>query len=284
MRYMNHFLFFIGIVLLSYCVTLTSCQKDTTHKSQNEKINLALRATASSLLRIQGDFTSRIPPVSQTNDQYFSVTLNQRIPYDTLPKILDAQLKNFEIKAPYVVSIKSCQGDTILLGFNYRSVQANQIACYGRDRIADCSKIELYVEDDSKDKNWMYSLFIVPVIAFLYFGRKPKKQTVQDTELDQSEELIKFHQTSFDFKNQVVYFENKQINLTFRENKLLQLFVNHPNQILDRQKIQEEIWEDEGILVGRSLDVFVSRLRKILKADKQISIKTIHGVGYKLEV
>jgi DNA-binding response OmpR family regulator len=72
--------------------------------------------------------------------------------------------------------------------------------------------------------------------------------------------------------------------LTFREAKLLEYFASHPNEVLNREQIQDYVWKDEGVIVGRSLDVFISRLRKILKSDESISIKNIHGVGYKLEV
>ena len=74
------------------------------------------------------------------------------------------------------------------------------------------------------------------------------------------------------------------ITLTFRATKLLHYFVNHRNQLLKREQLLENVWEEEGILIGRSLDVFVSRLRKILKADDSLTIKTVHGVGYRLEV
>jgi DNA-binding response OmpR family regulator len=72
--------------------------------------------------------------------------------------------------------------------------------------------------------------------------------------------------------------------LTFRENKLLLYFANHPNQVLEREEILANVWGDEGLIVGRSLDVFVSRLRKILKNDTTLQLKNIHGIGYRLEI
>ncbi|MBK8554245.1 MAG: winged helix-turn-helix domain-containing protein [Lewinellaceae bacterium] len=64
---------------------------------------------------------------------------------------------------------------------------------------------------------------------------------------------------------------------------MLAYFVGKPNQILPREQILQDVWEDEGIMVGRSLDVFVSRLRKLLQDDDSIKIMSVHGIGYRLE-
>ena len=87
-----------------------------------------------------------------------------------------------------------------------------------------------------------------------------------------------------DVENQLLYSANTQHNLTFREAKLLHLFIKHQNQVLDRDFILKSVWEDEGVTVGRSIDVFVSRLRKLLQEDTSLKIAAVHGVGYRLEV
>jgi DNA-binding response OmpR family regulator len=65
---------------------------------------------------------------------------------------------------------------------------------------------------------------------------------------------------------------------------LLYIFASAPNEIIDRNRLQKEIWEDEGIIVGRSLDVFISKLRKKLENDSTVRLVNIHGKGYKLEI
>ena len=65
--------------------------------------------------------------------------------------------------------------------------------------------------------------------------------------------------------------------------KLLAFFARHPDQVLQRDEILQQVWADEGVLVGRSLDMFVSRLRKKLAGDPTVSIVAVHGVGYRLE-
>jgi two-component system, OmpR family, response regulator len=87
-----------------------------------------------------------------------------------------------------------------------------------------------------------------------------------------------------DFSGQRLTSNSTVIDITNKEARLLQIFCLNINKVIDRNVIQKAIWEDEGYFVGRSLDVFISRLRKILSVDPSISILNVHGVGYKLEV
>ena len=72
--------------------------------------------------------------------------------------------------------------------------------------------------------------------------------------------------------------------LTEREALLLQLFCRHMNKIVKREDILEELWGENDYFLGRSLDVFISRLRKYLRSDESIEIINHHGVGFKLSV
>jgi DNA-binding response OmpR family regulator len=65
---------------------------------------------------------------------------------------------------------------------------------------------------------------------------------------------------------------------------LLLIFALSPNETIERTRLQKEIWEDEGVIVGRSLDMFISKLRKKLEFDPNINIVVIRGKGYKLEI
>jgi DNA-binding response OmpR family regulator len=73
-------------------------------------------------------------------------------------------------------------------------------------------------------------------------------------------------------------------NLSDKESQLLKLFTQQINQPVAREVLMKEVWHDNGALISRSLDVFVSRLRKKLKADAAIQILNVHGVGYKLVI
>ena len=88
----------------------------------------------------------------------------------------------------------------------------------------------------------------------------------------------------FNYNSQQITSVNQVVELTNKEAKLLRLFCIHMNRVIERDIIQKAIWEDEGYFVGRSMDVFISRLRKIFKDEPSVNIHTIHGIGYKLEV
>lgn len=68
--------------------------------------------------------------------------------------------------------------------------------------------------------------------------------------------------------------------LTQKEADLLQYLIKHKNQVIKRGDILEEVWGENDYFLGRSLDVFISRLRKYLKEDSSIKVENIHGVGF----
>ncbi|MFY0483966.1 response regulator transcription factor [Flavobacterium sp. PLA-1-15] len=88
----------------------------------------------------------------------------------------------------------------------------------------------------------------------------------------------------FDTSNYVLTFEEQKINLTQRESELLKLFLDNKNKVLKRQQILTSLWGEDDYFMGRSLDVFISRLRKILATESHISIENLHGIGFKFNI
>ncbi|MEM9526363.1 MAG: winged helix-turn-helix domain-containing protein, partial [Bacteroidota bacterium] len=86
---------------------------------------------------------------------------------------------------------------------------------------------------------------------------------------------------SFDPTAQLLIISGEKQELTYRESQLLRYLMQRPNEVLSRKDIHDAVWGAEGIMVGRSLDVFVSRLRKKLQAAEGTKIQTVHGVGYR---
>ena len=70
--------------------------------------------------------------------------------------------------------------------------------------------------------------------------------------------------------------------LTKKESDLLKVLIENKNKIIERSTILERVWGENDYFMGRSMDVFISRLRKYLKEDDDISIENIHGVGFRL--
>ena len=86
----------------------------------------------------------------------------------------------------------------------------------------------------------------------------------------------------FDHTNLSLELEDASKKLTQKEADLLRFLINGKNKVLRRSDILEQIWGEDDYFLGRSLDVFISRLRKYLKEDESIVIENIHGVGFRL--
>lgn len=87
----------------------------------------------------------------------------------------------------------------------------------------------------------------------------------------------------FDTQNQILTFEGEEpIRLTTKENALLGLLSAFANQTLERSYALQKIWENDNYFSARSMDVYITKLRKLLKRDPSVEIKNVHGKGYRL--
>ncbi|WP_299555395.1 response regulator transcription factor [Seonamhaeicola sp.] len=102
--------------------------------------------------------------------------------------------------------------------------------------------------------------------------------------LETTKKLIPFLNYELDLNNLSLKTAVEMIQLTQKEADILALFVTNQNTLLKRDYILKTIWKDDSYFVGRSLDVFISKLRKHFKQDAAINIVNIHGTGYKFEV
>ncbi len=88
----------------------------------------------------------------------------------------------------------------------------------------------------------------------------------------------------FDYENMILMRKGNFCRLTCKETDLLKLLCVNKNSVLTREFILKTIWRNDDYFLGRSMDVYISKLRKYLKFDKNISIVTIHGIGFKLRI
>ena len=94
--------------------------------------------------------------------------------------------------------------------------------------------------------------------------------------------LIPMGSSWFDEKNMVLLFGDNKVELSHKEGELLSLLYASANLPVEREEILKKIWGDDGDYVGRTLDVFISKLRKKLEPENDVKIVNIRGVGYKL--
>ncbi len=96
--------------------------------------------------------------------------------------------------------------------------------------------------------------------------------------------LIRLGNCSLDFHNQQLSVGKTAHQLTHKENQILKLFFEKPNQVIQRKVFLETVWEQEGFFVARSMDVFISKIRKYLKPEESIKIENLRAIGYRLNV
>jgi hypothetical protein len=253
-----------------------------------DKINLALRKTADRLLRISGDSTSRIPAIEKTNTNVWRIYLHQPFEYDKLPRFLQESFDQYNITSDYNVTIRQCENAIIDLGFQKADLkQDSTVPCMGRAEPEGCHFIEIAFEENAEKRSlFTGSSFLLGMLVVAGAGVFiwKKKKTASETAKDDDSKWLAFGQSRLDLSGQILETGDQRHQLTYRETKLLNLFATHPGQLLERDNILEQVWGDEGVRVGRSIDMFVSRLRKKLSDDPSVNIAAVHGVGYRMEI
>lgn len=88
----------------------------------------------------------------------------------------------------------------------------------------------------------------------------------------------------FDHENMILYDGKKENTLTRKESALLRILCIYKNKLLTRETALKAVWGSDDYFIGRSMDVFISKLRRYLKSDPRITITNVHGIGFKLEI
>jgi hypothetical protein len=264
-----------------------------------EHSNLALRKTVHQLWQLEGNDSLTIDVVQEENGKVFSIQLSQGFNYDTLPWILHRSLENYGLaEEAYLLTVFKCGKEEIILGYNSEDFKKGEVPCVGREQYSQCNIIKLtFPERKEGTTIFQNILYLLGILLILYAGveiariigrrrlNKKKLEEKRQEELANSRSyILRIGNSQLFPDNQLILINGEEKELTYRENKLLLFLARHANQLLKREVILNKVWGEEGIKVGRSLDVFISRLRKILRADNKIAIRSVHGVGYRLEV
>jgi two-component system OmpR family response regulator len=129
--------------------------------------------------------------------------------------------------------------------------------------------------DDYVTKPFSMEELLLRIHAVLKRTGKPARESVG---------IVSLGRFTFDANKQVIVRGSKKTKLTSTESLLLQILYQRRNEVVERSEILKTVWGDDTYFNGRSLDVFISRLRKYIAADSSLEIKNIHGRGYRLVV
>ncbi|PHN08326.1 transcriptional regulator [Flavilitoribacter nigricans DSM 23189 = NBRC 102662] len=255
------------------------------------------------LLLCLGDKESRVLPIRKIDERYkISFEREFGMDPDDIAKVINRVMAETQTSTRYLVEVEQCTTEEVVhvLVFGSSSI----LPCGGRDLPEDCYSFFITLLDEleavessetaalSSDHPSLgppetspgplrSALLMVPIfllIGFLGYLMRKKDPLPSDPN------LIPIGASQFDKKNMTLTFDGQTVELSNKETELLLLLHTHANEPVEREILLQKVWGDEGDYVGRTLDVFISKLRKKLEADDHVKIVNIRAVGYKLIV
>ncbi|WGQ09127.1 winged helix-turn-helix domain-containing protein [Pedobacter gandavensis] len=281
--------YLFGLILLLFicaiCAAFTISDNDDFNIARREVL---LRRIGHELLLQSGDSTSRVLPVKKIAENEYQIRFEDELTFqpDSLVNTTLRLLAKDPFTGDYVVNVLNCGNSSVAYGYAVSKNKKDDIvACLGRKQPRACYMINVKFKSTGIHMtNNGYLLGSLPFLAIFGFiflrSFKPGKAFTEHQQTD----MLTLGAVLFDAKNRKLIINGKTIDLTGTETRLLRIFALSPNETIERSRLQKEIWEDEGVIVGRSLDMFISKLRKKLEFDPNINIVVIRGKGYKLEI
>ena len=274
---------------------------------------LVMRQIGDQLLLQAGDSTSRILPVEERANREYLIRFAAPFTFstDNLVATVRRLVATNGLPSSYLVEVIHCPPSAkVIYGFKINKDSArNVVACLHRRQEKSCYNIRIrFTETEAAGMDLFLSgllagslvaILVSLLFRALYIRKRRTRITMdipgpQNIQPDLPPSVIKQEvpaSSGIAIGNLLFLRESQQlvagssiILLTAKEAKLLHVFANAQQEVIDRDQLMKEVWEDEGVIVGRSLDMFVSKLRKKLQADPRISILNVHGKGYKLVI
>lgn len=254
------------------------------------KRQILLRNIGHELLLHAGDSTSRVLPIQEIVPNEYQIRFENEFSFETdsLVKIIGQSLEKDPLAKDYIVNVLNCSGKDILFGYSiFQQKQNNIVPCLGRRQPRACYLVNIRFQQMAFTPiNKAYLIGGLSVFAFigLLAVRPLRARQSRGARADTNAGVLKIGHTLFEPAKRQITIAGSTTELTPKENKLLKIFADAAGNLIERQRLQREIWEDEGVIVGRSLDVFISKLRKKLEGDASIQIVNVHGKGYRLQI
>lgn len=283
------------------CLVFITVVSNALLAQNNFEVNL--RSIGNLILLDSGDSTSQVLPITEQNGVY-TISFEKEISInpEKLSEIINYRLQANKNTQFYLVQVKSCSDLKTVYSYEVSDKMGlDSIPCKTRPLPKGCYKVEISffgktiplnvtksVSENaaiqSKSKNssstiyWILALVIFVAIVLLKVLRKKPKSSPQKNE------NIILGKFSFDPLNLLLIYQESKTTLTSKEADLLQMLIEHQNETVEKEVLLSNVWGNNGDYLGRTLDVFISKLRKKLSKDQNLKIINVRGVGYKLVV
>ncbi|MEQ9261624.1 MAG: winged helix-turn-helix domain-containing protein [Owenweeksia sp.] len=292
-------------VLFIFTALFLSGQVASAQKIADEQyIEVSLRMIGHQILLSSGDSTSLVLPVEKEEERYrLSFGSEFRFVPEELVAIVGGVVEETGIAGGYLVEVEECGTNRVVYSYKIGNLaKSDLVPCKGRLQPENCytllftileaGNIQEVLAKDQRESSQSLSGDTTPInyttVLFILAGLLVltgvwsyiRKRHVNDADPD----TIVLGAYHFDPKNMRLLHKGERIELTSKESELLLLLHKYANETLERERILNSVWGDEGDYVGRTLDVFISKLRKKLEEDPRLKIANIRGVGYKFIV
>lgn len=261
-------------------------------------VEVVLRDLGHQLLLTAGDTTSRVLPVKKINDHTYQVAFQHELGFvsDSLISLVQRSFQKNALAKDYIVNLRSCKGNVnnnsfgeTVFAFEINSQAGDLTPCRGRKLEVGCYVIEIeLLKKESFSLFWLLLLIVPLGVIGYYLKDRFKKTTTTETPApatDTAGDYIALGSFQFYPDNHLLKRGQTSISLSEKETKALKIFADNINQIVERETLMKELWEEEGIVViSRNVDVLVSKLRKKLSDDEGIKLVNVHGRGYRMVV
>jgi hypothetical protein len=275
-----------SVILLALALVFSCNIKEETDFSERTKI--ALRDAGNKLLLFSKDSTSLILPVKKLESQSYQLSFSQPLYFEpgVLVSSVEASFKTGRLSEYYRVEVLQCSDGEVAYSYQMSEEEEHTIIpCSGRYLPEACYVIKLkFINKTSGFTIHKITTISIVLLTLFGIGFLVLKKINPKTSDENQENIEKIGIFCFYPDQNKLVKEAEEIALSKKECELLALFVASPNQIIKRDELTKRVWEDKGVFVGRSLDTYISKLRKKLKADTSIKLTNVHGVGYKLEI
>lgn len=276
---------YLSILLISVTVSICFYMASDAFTVPEQQQTVSFRRIGHKLLLVGRDSTSRVLPVKKVSDNTFKIHFEKPFSLnpDTLVSIVKAEEKLGLFPESYIVNVRDYK-DNIHYAYSMPLKNGEGPPCLARS----LPKARYYITISFTHQSniaWlsagMLPLFLV--VGWQFYNKK-KYTSVNTKNSDKADDYLKIGEVNYYPSLQKLTIKGENISLTAKEARVLTIFAQNINKEVTRERLQKEVWEDEGVIVGRSLDMFISKLRKKFKDEPSIQIINIHGKGYKLIV
>ncbi|MEQ9062680.1 MAG: winged helix-turn-helix domain-containing protein [Vicingaceae bacterium] len=293
----------IAIFILIEVLILVPEQLRAGNSDFEEYARICMRMIGHELLLASGDSSSRVLPITNELDRY-KISFDSDFSFDpgVLTVIVDSAIKASSIASSYTMEVKDCDSNKVVYSYRFdASENGTMTPCMGRVQPKGCYLLFIHVlipmnplqelqlnsgylessSDQMEEQSWFSIqsiLFIISALLLGIFLLIVYRQKL----IKNGSHVIRIGSFLFDPKNMALYRGSNKQELTGKENDLLQILYRHVNNTVERDIILREVWQDEDAYIGRTLDVYISKLRKKLELDPTINIINVRGVGYRM--